>query len=187
MTPWLTGLDTMILHDLYGIRSIAGTYFFIGVSEFATLYTLAAFSACSCLYFLLRKQYAYAVGLASTMALTGLVILYVKSAVALARPDMYYQAYVENGMTFPSGHAAGSMAFYGFLAYVARREFSLDTSRFIILIVILLIGLIGFSRLYLGVHYFSDVAGGYALGALCNVAGIGICRLMNSTRLLANK
>jgi undecaprenyl-diphosphatase len=71
---------------------------------------------------------------------------------------------VEPGWSFPSGHAFGAMVFYGMLAYVLLRL----TPRFhraIIAAAVLLIGMIGISRILLQVHYFSDVMAGYAAGA----------------------
>lgn len=68
--------------------------------------------------------------------------------------------------SFPSGHSTAATAAYGALAFLlwpaaqtARRRVALVAA------VVCLIALVGFSRLYLGVHYLSDVLGGFALGA----------------------
>ena len=76
-------------------------------------------------------------------------------------------AYLENSFSFPSGHAMVAVIFSGFLAYILIRHATNWKRKvnifFGCLIVILAIG---FSRLYLGVHYVSDVWGGYLLGLL---------------------
>jgi membrane-associated phospholipid phosphatase len=83
------------------------------------------------------------------------------------RPDLV-QAYAhDTGYSFPSGHAMISMAFYGTIAYllfVALRNWRLRALVCLGLAIVLV--LIGFSRLYLGVHYLTDILGGWAAGGL---------------------
>ena len=70
-----------------------------------------------------------------------------------------------SGFSFPSGHASISVAFYGFAIYIAMRFVRLWSTRINLLMLGVLIAfLIGFSRLYLGVHYLSDVVAGYLVG-----------------------
>jgi undecaprenyl-diphosphatase len=81
------------------------------------------------------------------------------------RPEM--AVYAERSFSFPSGHAAIAVAFYGFAGYLLIR-FSQSWSRKvnIFFTTILIIIAIGFSRVYLGVHYISDVWSGYLVGAM---------------------
>lgn len=68
----------------------------------------------------------------------------------------------ESGYSFPSGHSMVSMAFYGLLIYFAYTKIQNKNLRSIACVaLILLIVLIGFSRIYLGVHYASDVLAGF--------------------------
>ncbi|WP_171016630.1 phosphatase PAP2 family protein [Pseudalkalibacillus caeni] len=73
------------------------------------------------------------------------------------------------GLSFPSGHAMITASFYGLLVYFCWRRFAEKGSsvgaRITAAIGILVIQMIGISRIYLGVHYFSDVVGGFAAGA----------------------
>lgn len=67
--------------------------------------------------------------------------------------------------SFPSGHALGSMVVYAVTAYlIAQLQAERWLRRLTIIIAALLIFLIGLSRVYLGVHYPSDVIGGYTVG-----------------------
>ncbi|MHB8629622.1 MAG: phosphatase PAP2 family protein [Aggregatilineales bacterium] len=69
------------------------------------------------------------------------------------------------GYSFPSGHAMASMVFYGLIAYWLMRNSKVWAEYVLIaLICLLIVAIIGFSRIYLGVHFPSDVLGGYIAG-----------------------
>jgi membrane-associated phospholipid phosphatase len=76
-----------------------------------------------------------------------------------------------SGWAFPSGHAMNGVIVYGMLTYVLLRRVGAGERRIILMIATGLVLAIGFSRIYLGVHYLSDVLAGYASGlfwlALC--------------------
>ncbi len=93
------------------------------------------------------------------------------------RPRPTSAVYSEFFFSFPSGHACIAVALYGFIVYCIglgdRRGtclFDVFTSKRLFPLLMLIIAL-GVSRLYLGVHYPSDVVAGYALGGLCLVVG----------------
>lgn len=68
------------------------------------------------------------------------------------------------GFSFPSGHSMVSLAFYGFIIYILiHRKISKKKKKLYTTLLTILILLIGISRIYLGVHYASDVCAGYAL------------------------
>lgn len=68
----------------------------------------------------------------------------------------------ESGYSFPSGHSMVSMAFYGFLLYLVWKKVKNPYAKWgICSLLSLLIFFIGYSRIYLGVHYASDVMGGF--------------------------
>lgn len=72
----------------------------------------------------------------------------------------------ETSYSFPSGHALSSLFFYGFVAFIIFRLSKIDKNRkyFIVFCLSILVLFVGVSRLYLGVHYLSDVLGGYLIG-----------------------
>ncbi len=70
----------------------------------------------------------------------------------------------ETGYSFPSGHSMVSMAFYGYLIYLCLKYINNKYLKWSLTIVLsFLIGTIGVSRIYLGVHYTSDVLGGFLI------------------------
>ena len=103
------------------------------------------------------------------------------------RPTFQTPIIVAHGFSFPSGHSMGSLIGFGMLAYLAlrvtRRE-SLRTA--IVIVAVALIVAIGLSRLYLGVHFFSDVVAGYAAGTvwltMC-LSGVELAAGERATRL----
>ena len=70
----------------------------------------------------------------------------------------------ETGFSFPSGHSMVSMAFYGFLIYLIYKNIKNKYLKYILMsLLFILIILIGISRIYLGVHYTSDVLAGFLI------------------------
>jgi membrane-associated phospholipid phosphatase len=84
---------------------------------------------------------------------------------AKPRPELWARLVSEHSFSFPSGHAVGSMVVYGFIAYILAKEIPVYR-RCIYAIASILIIAIGFSRLYLGVHYPTDIIAGYGIGVL---------------------
>ena len=87
----------------------------------------------------------------------------IKYIVQRPRPDEILRLIEESGYSFPSGHSMVSMAFYGYITYLVYKHVKDKKKRLIYsILLLLLISLIGLSRIYLGVHYLSDVLAGFA-------------------------
>ena len=127
----------------------------------------------------LRKQLFYVPGLWLALAGNQLTVTLLKMFFARPRPEM--AVYAESSFSFPSGHSAVSVAFFGFVTYLLIRE------RFGPFFVSFLAGatlvfLIGLSRIYLVEHYLSDVLNGYLVGALWALLGIWLAEWLYSRR-----
>lgn len=70
------------------------------------------------------------------------------------------------GLSFPSGHAMTALMFYGFIALLIGVHVTSGIDKVLIGLLVLLIVLISWSRIYLGAHWFSDILGGWAGGTL---------------------
>lgn len=92
------------------------------------------------------------------------------------RPQLWNQLITEQTFSFPSGHALGSMVLYGFLAYLLATSHPQYAKVFYGIAALLILG-IGFSRLYLGVHWPTDIIAGYSIGFLWITICINLLRL----------
>ena len=125
------------------------------------------------IYFLyIRPNRWYSIKVAA-ISLTSLAVLFIlKNLFNRHRPEipLIRQA---AGLSFPSGHALMSMTFYGLLIHIIYNSVKKAWLKWTLIIaLILLILIIGFTRIYLRVHYPSDVFAGYAVGFLWLVTSI---------------
>ena len=100
----------------------------------------------------------------------------IKVIIARPRPEIN-KLVTETGYSFPSGHSITSMVFYGYLVYLTYKYINNKKIKIpLIIFLILLIPTIGLSRIYLGVHYASDVLCGILLGIIYLILFISISK-----------
>lgn len=102
---------------------------------------------------------------------TGLKLFFTKP-----RPQLWKLLISEKSFSFPSGHALGSLVLYGFLAYILAIHYP-KYSKIIYSLAVMAIAAIGLSRLYLGVHWPTDVIAGYGVGFLWLILCITMLKL----------
>ncbi|MFO0616336.1 MAG: phosphatase PAP2 family protein [Polyangiaceae bacterium] len=116
---------------------------------------------------LVRRRWHLAIGWITAEAGAGLFNALLKSLYRRARPTLDDPFTSASGWSFPSGHSMGTIVTAGMLAYVFSRFYPPGWPRFVAVFLATLWTLvIGFSRVCLGVHYASDVLGGFAAGAV---------------------
>jgi undecaprenyl-diphosphatase len=146
-SPWLT--------DVMRVVTIAGNASTLTVATIAILVVLATQKS-------RRRLYAFL----ATMTGGPLLNTLLKTHYQRPRPTAFPHLVDAGGFSFPSGHSMGSMLFFGILAYVVY--FTIEKHvRWRIPAVIgcaLLVLVVGLSRVYLGVHYLSDVVAGFTGG-----------------------
>ncbi|WP_088891532.1 phosphatase PAP2 family protein [Leptolyngbya ohadii] len=96
------------------------------------------------------------------------------------RPALWTRIITETSYSFPSGHALGSIVLYGMIAFLLARHFPRYAGWFYAAAGVLT-GAIGFSRLYLGVHWVTDVIGGWGMGFLWLMICVTMLRLKQPT------
>jgi len=128
-------------------------------------------------YFLFIKRHRWYSITIPVVSLGGLSLMSIlKNLFGRARPDDPLLRTV-SGLSFPSGHALMSCAFYGLLIYLVWHNVVHKVWKWIFMVLLfLLILTIGLSRIYLRVHYASDVLAGFAMGLVWLVLSIWVVR-----------
>lgn len=124
------------------------------------------------LFWLWKKRF-YIASMWLAVAGSAMSAYLAKMFINRARPGGNIPVYTEHFFSFPSGHSALIITLCGFLTYCVWRNFTtwkIRVNSFFIAGAIIL--LVGFSRLYLGVHFLSDVLGGYLIGFFWLLLGI---------------
>jgi len=164
-------LDLYLYHWLQGLRSPLGDRLLIAVTEIGDGWVLYSFTALLSLWLLARKRWRAALHWLITVAGVGLLTEALKLYTAVERPPLPNSALMS--YAFPSAHASLSVAVFGFLAVIVARELRSNWHWVPYSMAVFMVVAISFSRLYLGVHWLSDVLAGWSLG-LAWVALMGI-------------
>lgn len=165
--------DTTIRYAVYGLRNDIVTPILTAITYIGNWQTVTTICVLALLIPRLRTVY----GIPLTFSAITSTILYklIKTAIARPRPDLSLHLIVQGGYSFPSGHSMTGLVFYGFLIYLCRQNLKNKTAKNIITVLLsLLIVTIGFSRIYLGVHFPSDILGGWSLGTVVLVLLISL-------------
>lgn len=156
----LKTFDTTVYNFIISMKSPIITQIFKAITFFASPVFLIILSI---LLFFIFKNKKY--GLLSLMNLIVVTITNQLLKFTFTRPRPFeWMLIPETGYSFPSGHAMVSLGFYGMLVFLIWQTNISKNKKIIWTIVLaILILLIGISRIYLGVHYASDIIGGFTL------------------------
>ena len=163
----LTQFDLTIADALYRSASPVAVELARGVTLLGSPAFIAVLGLAMAGLLLVRKEYLALGGWIAALVGSSLLDGALKRVFHRARPMWESPLLTARGFSFPSGHAMGSLVAYGMLVYLVVRR--MDHPRRRLAIVggaVALVLLIGLSRMVLGVHYFSDVIGGYAAGVV---------------------
>lgn len=171
-TGEMAAFDAAFAQALHETRTPGWERAFSVVSWFGTREVLAVATAVVAVPLLLRQQILLALGWAAAQAGGGLLNRVLKETFARTRPEFADPGLAGSSWSFPSGHAMGTFIFCGVGCYLLlRANRSWTTAAVVVTASAAWCVLMAFSRLYLGVHYASDVIA----GLLAGVAWVAVC------------
>ena len=171
--------DAQVTDFVLSFRNDFLTDYFIFVTDVGDVngYLVILLISTAVSYFV-YKNWKYVAQITVVLVLATLSNMMLKRFIDRARPEIEHLVSVKT-LSYPSGHAMSSMAFYGFLIYLV---YKIPANGFIKAILIFLLGVlifsIGLSRIYLGVHFPSDVLGGWIAGLIWVIFCIFIFNLI---------
>lgn len=175
--------DTAVIGFVQGLEapwltSIMKVFTWIGSGNVVASIALIGFIV---LYFLLRyrlQAILLIAVVAGSVSLNRALKVYFKRE----RPEIH-RIMDANGFSFPSGHSMMAFALYAIIAYIAWRNVKTPMRRVVlVLFTAFMIITIGTSRIYLGVHYPSDIVGGFAASALWVTIAISVYAYFQNRR-----
>lgn len=166
-SPLLQSVDRAAHDWAISARNTAATHFFVLFTQIGSPAGLAVIVMIVSIVAARRKRFRWMAYLWVTGAGATVLNLLLKAHFARARPGVSDAIRDAHGFSFPSGHAMGSIVVFGALAYLATRAFSTwpRQSAAVALAVTIILS-VGVSRVYIGVHWISDIAAGYTAGLL---------------------
>jgi undecaprenyl-diphosphatase len=128
-------------------------------------------------YFLLVKKQTWFSIRVITIAISSLVLMLLLKQLFQRKRPLSPLLKAAKGLSFPSGHAIMAVTFYGLLIYILQHSITIDWLKWLVIVLVtVLIILIGFSRIYLRVHYASDVAAGFIIGLLWLLISLAVLK-----------
>jgi membrane-associated phospholipid phosphatase len=161
----LLDFDHNLLNNVQNIRTAFLNRFMLFITHFGD-WQIILFAAISLsLVLIILKKWKYTIALASSTVVGEIFVYTVKDIIKRQGPPLRYSLFLEHDYSFPSGHSFFAIAFYGLIFYFIykflKNKYLKALSIFIGFILIILIG---FSRIYLGVHWPSDVFASFSSG-----------------------
>ena len=183
----LTSMDGGIGVWLHTHATHLATLLMTAISRLGGTQVLLVITLVTTATLLLRRQVAHAALMGAALAGGQAFNLVLKAVFERPRPSFSDPLATAGGFSFPSGHAMISLTVYGALAFViAARVGSRRAQLAVLASAVALVLAIGFSRVYLGVHYASDVLAGYSAGIawlmICALALLAAARMRSALR-----
>ena len=154
----VSGFDATIYNAINALKCNFMTGFFKAITRFGDEEILITI-AIICLIFIKNRKIGGIIAI--NLVSVGLLNHILKEIVQRQRPPLELRMVEESSFSFPSGHAMASLAFYGLIIYFISKK--AKNKNIACISLSLLIFLVGISRIYLGVHYASDVLAGFLI------------------------
>jgi undecaprenyl-diphosphatase len=176
-SPRINHTDVFVSKALFDARENNVVKLFWITTYFGSVWVLLPLSVFSTVLLWIKKEYQYiAPFIFCIFGGTGMVLI-LKLITGRPRPTLA-PIYQERLFSFPSLHSFGALLIYGFIAYiVVSITHKWQQKINCIFLAVLVVSAVGFSRLYLGVHFLSDVIAGYILAGLWLLLGISLTKI----------
>jgi len=162
----VTSLDHTILLAVTRMRTPWLTSVAIDLTALGSITLVVLFSAFTLVVLLVLRDRLGAIQLLAASAGAGILTTVTKNFIERIRPEEAQQLIVVSGFSYPSGHSLSTSALYLTIAIIAGRHVQHSGAKAaIFLAVAAVLLMVGASRVYLGVHYATDVVSGISLGA----------------------
>lgn len=153
--------DISIYSSIISLKSNVATKIFRAITELGSATILIIIAVIS--YISIKNKKIGCV-IVLNLAISALLNVAIKEMVQRPRPPIEFRMVEETSFSFPSGHSMTSAAFYGLIIYFIFKNIENKNIRNAACVCLcILIFLIGISRIYLGVHYASDVLAGFTI------------------------
>ncbi|MDQ6922778.1 MAG: phosphatase PAP2 family protein [Pseudomonadota bacterium] len=165
LSPAVTAMDGRIATWLHARATPSVTHVMVAISLLGAPTTLTVVAVAGSLLLLYRRRYVDAAMLSAVVLGGNSLNFFLKHLIQRGRPVFDDPLFSLPTYSFPSGHAMASTVFYGLLAiYVSVSARQRCAAPVAIGAAVLMVALVSFSRVYLGLHYPSDVMGGLTEG-----------------------
>nr|MDP2189965.1 phosphatase PAP2 family protein [Rhodoferax sp.] len=158
----LVELDALVYEFVRTLRTPGSDSFFVAVTELGDVQVVLPVIVVALGWFIAHRCWRTAIYWLVAVGVAEALVKVIKLSLHRPRPGALYVGIEQ--FSFPSGHATLGVVVYGFLAFLLCVQASRRVRVFIVSATALLIGLVAWSRLYLGVHWMSDVLGGLSFG-----------------------
>ncbi|MFQ5784304.1 MAG: phosphatase PAP2 family protein [Alphaproteobacteria bacterium] len=158
----LAPVDAAVHHFLQGLRTSWSDRLFIAVTEHGDKSVITLLAVAVFLWLVLRRAWRAAAYWVGGLIFARAFVTLLKITLQVPRPAPIYEGW--GSFAFPSGHATMSAVLWGLFTVLVAREVKPKWRPWIFGASLGIVLLIGFSRLYLGAHWLSDVVGGLAFG-----------------------
>lgn len=167
-------IDQTAINVMKTIRSDFLTTLFKYITYLGNYYVLLIIDIIVCSILVFKyKNYKLAFISLLSLCIAGIMTYILKIIIVRPRPE--YMLIKESGYSFPSGHTLNSTALYGFISFLIYKN--IKKKKFIpILVGVFTIVTVGLTRIYLNVHYLTDVLGGLLIGTIHLIILINLFR-----------
>lgn len=158
----LTDFNLSLSHFMRSVRTSFGDNIILPFTVLGTPSVILSMSGLMLLWFGYKRYWRVAIHWALIMVLIVGAVGFIKLFFFSPRPGFLLNTL--SFSSFPSGHTSLSVCFFGSLAMLVAQELRFTARRIPYIIAIIMVGLIGFSRIYLGAHWLTDIVGSIFLG-----------------------